>query len=136
MATIKFVVDGKPVSVNADPAMPLLYALRDDLKLKNPHFGCGLAQCGACTVHLDGEPIRSCVVPLSAVRGKKVTKRFPSVFYDKSADFISIKLAPGIEAKSYLRDGLIFCEDGRGRVIEVQVLNVSHLRKERIREAA
>ena len=47
MATIKFVVDGKPVSVNADPAMPLLYALRDDLKLKNPHFGCGLAQCGA-----------------------------------------------------------------------------------------
>ena len=73
MATIKFVVDGKPVSVNADPKMPLLYALRDDLKLKNPHFGCGVAQCGACTVHLDGEPVRSCVMPLSAVRGKKVT---------------------------------------------------------------
>ena len=51
MATIKFVVDGKPVSVKADPSMPLLYALRDDLKLKNPHFGCGVAQCGACTVH-------------------------------------------------------------------------------------
>lgn len=73
MATIKFTVDGKPVSVNADPKMPLLYALRDDLKLKNPHFGCGVAQCGACTVHLDGEPVRSCVMPLSAVRGKKVT---------------------------------------------------------------
>jgi len=73
MATIKFVVDGKPVSVKADPSMPLLYALRDDLKLKNPHFGCGVAQCGACTVHLDGEPVRSCVLPLSAVRGKTVT---------------------------------------------------------------
>jgi len=73
MVSIKFVVDGKPVTVKADPAMPLLYALRDDLKLKNPHFGCGLAQCGACTVHLDGAPVRSCVLPLSAVRGKKVT---------------------------------------------------------------
>jgi aerobic-type carbon monoxide dehydrogenase small subunit (CoxS/CutS family) len=73
MATIKFVVDGNPVSVNADPAMPLLYALRDDLKLKNPHFGCGVAQCGACTVHLDGEPVRSCVMPLSAAQGKTVT---------------------------------------------------------------
>ena len=73
MPTVKLTVDGKPVSVNADPAMPLLYALRDDLKLKNPHFGCGLAQCGACTVHLDGEPIRSCVTPMSAVEGRRVT---------------------------------------------------------------
>ena len=73
MATIKFTVDGGPVSVSADPSTPLLYALRDDLKLKNPHFGCGVAQCGACTVHLDGEPVRSCVLPLSAVQGKTVT---------------------------------------------------------------
>ena len=73
MANIKFVVDGKAVSVDADPKMPLLYALRDDLKLKNPHFGCGVAQCGACTVHLEGEPVRSCVLPLSAVKGKTVT---------------------------------------------------------------
>jgi nicotinate dehydrogenase subunit A len=73
MASIKFVVDGKAVTVDADPRMPLLYALRGDLKMTNPHFGCGLAQCGACTVHLDGEPIRSCVMPLSMVEGKKVT---------------------------------------------------------------
>jgi aerobic-type carbon monoxide dehydrogenase small subunit (CoxS/CutS family) len=53
--------------------MPLLYALRDDLKLNNPKFGCGLAQCGACTVHLDGQAIRSCVVPVSVVKNKKVT---------------------------------------------------------------
>ena len=72
MATVKFVVDGKPVSVNADPSMPLLYALRDDLKLKNPHFGCGVAQCGACTVHVDGQAIRSCVTPVSTVGKSKV----------------------------------------------------------------
>lgn len=73
MATIAFNVDGKNVTVQADPKMPLLYALRNDLALKNPKFGCGLAQCGACTVHLAGEPVRSCVVPVSAVQGKAVT---------------------------------------------------------------
>ena len=66
-------VNGKVHSVDADPDMPLLYALRDDLGLNNPHFGCGLAQCGACTVHLNGEAVRSCVMPISAVQGKKVT---------------------------------------------------------------
>ncbi len=73
MAKIKFIVDGKRVSVDGDPQMPLLYALRNDLKMKNPKFGCGLAQCGACTVHLNGEPVRSCVLPVSAVQGKQVT---------------------------------------------------------------
>jgi aerobic-type carbon monoxide dehydrogenase small subunit (CoxS/CutS family) len=73
MATLRFTVDGKRVSVEADPSMPLLYALRDDLGLSNPHFGCGLAQCGACTVHLNGEPVRSCVLPLSVAQGKTVT---------------------------------------------------------------
>jgi len=73
MPTYRLRVDGKAVSVNAEAEMPLLYALRDDLGLNNPHFGCGLAQCGACTVHLEGEPIRSCVVPVSAASGKSVT---------------------------------------------------------------
>jgi nicotinate dehydrogenase subunit A len=73
MATFRMTVDGKGVSVNAEPEMPLLYALRDDLGLNNPHFGCGLAQCGACTVHLDGEAVRSCVLPVSAASGKRVT---------------------------------------------------------------
>ena len=67
------VVDGKSVTVDADPAMPLLYALRSDLGLNNPKFGCGLAQCGACTVHVDGAPTRSCVTPVSTVAGKKIT---------------------------------------------------------------
>jgi aerobic-type carbon monoxide dehydrogenase small subunit (CoxS/CutS family) len=69
----RLVVDGKAAEVEADPAMPLLYALRDDLGLDNPKFGCGLAQCGACTVHVDGRPTRSCVTPVSSVKGKKIT---------------------------------------------------------------
>jgi aerobic-type carbon monoxide dehydrogenase small subunit (CoxS/CutS family) len=73
MPQVKFKVDGKPASVDAAPEMPLLYALRDDLGLNNPKFGCGLAQCGACTVHLDGQPARSCVMPVSAAQGREVT---------------------------------------------------------------
>src|SRR5450759_4066249 len=67
------VVDGKSVTVDADPAMPLLYALRSELGLNNPKFGCGRAQCGACTVHVDGAPTRSCVTPVNTVAGKKMT---------------------------------------------------------------
>jgi aerobic-type carbon monoxide dehydrogenase small subunit (CoxS/CutS family) len=70
---IKLTVDGKDTTVDADPAMPLLYALRGELGLANPKFGCGRAQCGACTVHVDGAPTRSCVMPVSAVAGKKIT---------------------------------------------------------------
>ena len=67
-------VNGGVHAIEADPDMPLLYALRNELGLNNPHFGCGLAQCGACTVHLNGEPVRSCVTPVSAVgNGKVVT---------------------------------------------------------------
>src|SRR6476659_9450335 len=67
-------VNGKTHAIEADPDMPLLYALRNDLGLNNPRFGCGLAQCGACTVHLDGQPIRSCVTPVSDAEGHTVVK--------------------------------------------------------------
>ncbi len=74
MARITLDVNGSAHTIDADPGMPLLYALRNDLGLNNPHFGCGLAQCGACTVHINGEAVRSCVTPLSAVgNGKVVT---------------------------------------------------------------
>jgi nicotinate dehydrogenase subunit A len=74
MARITLDVNGSAHTIDADPDMPLLYALRNDLGLNNPHFGCGLAQCGACTVHINGEAVRSCVTPLSAVgTGKVVT---------------------------------------------------------------
>jgi aerobic-type carbon monoxide dehydrogenase small subunit (CoxS/CutS family) len=66
-------VDGRKQSVETDPSTPLLYVLRDELKLDSPHFGCGLAQCGACTVQIDGKPVRSCVTPASAAVGKTVT---------------------------------------------------------------
>jgi nicotinate dehydrogenase subunit A len=67
--TIALNVNGKSVKVTADdPDMPLLYALRDNLALHGPRFGCGLGQCGACTVHIDGKAVRSCSVPLSAVK--------------------------------------------------------------------
>ena len=69
----KLSVNGQSHTVEADPDMPLLYALRNDLGLNNPHFGCGLAQCGACTVHVDGQPTRSCVTPMSAVGKSEVT---------------------------------------------------------------
>ena len=65
-------VNGKIHVIDVDPEMPLLYALRNDIGLNNPHFGCGLAQCGACTVHLDGQPVRSCITPVSMAAGAKV----------------------------------------------------------------
>jgi len=65
-------VNGKNRTVEADPDTPLLYVLRNDIGLNNPHFGCGLAQCGACTVHFNGQPIRSCVTPVSAVGDGKI----------------------------------------------------------------
>lgn len=73
MAKISLRVNGKTHVIDAEPDMPLLYALRDDLKLNGPKFGCGLAQCGACTVIMDGSAIRSCVTPVSAAQYKPVT---------------------------------------------------------------
>ncbi|MFJ2992530.1 (2Fe-2S)-binding protein [Pandoraea sp. NPDC087047] len=68
-----FQLNGKPVTVDVDPATPLLWTLRDALNMTGTKFGCGMALCGACTVHMDGAPIRSCVTPVSAVEGKKIT---------------------------------------------------------------
>jgi nicotinate dehydrogenase subunit A len=66
-------IDGKVHQVEADPSTPLLYVLRDDLGMRNPKFGCGVAQCGACTVQIDGKPVRSCVLPVSSVKGEVKT---------------------------------------------------------------
>jgi isoquinoline 1-oxidoreductase subunit alpha len=70
---ITLVVNGKQQRVDAVPDLPLLWAIREDLRLTGTKYGCGMALCGACTVHLDGSPIRSCVTPISAAAGKKVT---------------------------------------------------------------
>ncbi|OFZ89453.1 MAG: (2Fe-2S)-binding protein [Betaproteobacteria bacterium RBG_16_64_18] len=69
---VAFNLNGKPVSVEADSKTPLLWVVRDHLKLTGTKYGCGVAQCGACTVHVDGAAVRSCVTPLAAVAGKRV----------------------------------------------------------------
>ena len=66
-------VNGKALNHNADPRTPLLWVLREQLGLTGTKYGCGIAQCGVCTVHLDGQPIRSCVTPISAVAGRAIT---------------------------------------------------------------
>jgi len=73
MASFAFSLNGKPVRVEAEPDAPLLWVVREHLKLTGTKFGCGIAQCGACTVHIEGNPTRSCVTPVSSVAGKKVT---------------------------------------------------------------
>ncbi len=66
-------INGRDVAVDADPAMPILWALRDTLGMTGTKFGCGAALCGACTVHLNGQAIRSCMTPISAAAGQKIT---------------------------------------------------------------
>ena len=70
---ISFRVNGKPVELNVDPSMPLLWAIRENLGLTGTKFGCGVAQCGACTVLIDGGAVRSCVTPVSRAAGREVT---------------------------------------------------------------
>lgn len=70
---LKLTLNGQSVSLDVDPNMPLLYALRDIQQLTGTKFGCGAGLCGACTVHMNGEPIRSCITPISVVAGKTVT---------------------------------------------------------------
>jgi isoquinoline 1-oxidoreductase alpha subunit len=73
MASIAFTLNGQGVRVEAEPDAPLLWVIREHLKLTGTKFGCGIAQCGACTVHIEGNPTRSCVTTISSVAGKKVT---------------------------------------------------------------
>ncbi len=73
MAAVKFTLNGKPQTVDMAPAMPLLWVLRDTLGMTGTTFGCGMALCGACTVHVNGQPTRSCVTSIGSVAGKSVT---------------------------------------------------------------
>ena len=73
MARFNLNVNGEARLVDVDPDTPLLYVLRDYLALKGPKFGCGLAQCGACTIHVNGEAVRSCVLPIEALKDRAVT---------------------------------------------------------------
>lgn len=70
---VSLVVNGKPEQLDVEPDMPLLWAIREKLLLTGTKYACGIAQCGACTVHVDGQPVRSCVTPVSAAAGRRVT---------------------------------------------------------------
>ena len=70
---VQFTLNGKPKTVDVEPDTPLLWVLRDTLQMTGTKFGCGMAMCGACTVHLDGQAVRSCVLPISEVEGKTIT---------------------------------------------------------------
>ena len=69
----RFTLNGKSTTVDVDPSTPLLWVLREQVGLTGTKYGCGVAQCGACTVHIDGAAVRSCVMPISAIEGKRVT---------------------------------------------------------------
>jgi aerobic-type carbon monoxide dehydrogenase small subunit (CoxS/CutS family) len=70
---IPIIVNGKKYQVDVDSDTPLLWTLRENLGLTGTKFGCGIAQCGACTVHVDGQPVRSCITPIQSVKGRKIT---------------------------------------------------------------
>ena len=70
---VDFKLNGKPISIDADPDMPLLWAIRENAALTGTKFGCGVGECGACTVHIDGEATRSCMTPVGLVAGKSIT---------------------------------------------------------------
>lgn len=73
MAQFNLKINGKSLLVDVDPSTPILWVLRDNLKMLGTKFGCGMAQCGACTIHIDGVAMRSCVYPVSAVEGQSIT---------------------------------------------------------------
>lgn len=73
MSNISIRLNVKPTTVDVDPSTPLLWVVREHLQLTGTKFGCGIAQCGACTVHVDGQPTRSCVTPIAAAEGKEIT---------------------------------------------------------------
>ena len=92
-------VNGKSRTVDADADTPLLYVLRDNLGLTGPKFGCGLAQCGACTVHVNGEAVRSCVTPVATLKGKTVT----------TLEGLGSSAKPGALQKAFIDEQAVQC---------------------------
>ena len=94
------IVNGTREEFDVDPSTPLLWVLREKLALTGTKFGCGISQCGACTVHVDGNPIRSCSTPFSAVEGKEVTTTPTIALFNNK--FEKIKIFPGKQSKELL----------------------------------
>jgi nicotinate dehydrogenase subunit A len=96
---IKLSVNGKPQSIDADPETPLLYVLRDELKLNGAKFGCGLGQCGACTVMVDGQAIYSCLTPVSVLEGRAV----------KTVEGLGTTIDPGPLQRAFIEEQAAQC---------------------------
>ena len=100
-------LNGKPATLDADPNMPLLWALRDSLNLTGTKFGCGIAACGACTVHIDGQAVRSCVTPLSATAGKPVRTIESLGTADKPHPLQAAWIAEQVPQCGYCQSGML-----------------------------
>ena len=106
MAALKFTLNGKSQTVDVPPAMPLLWVLRDTLGMTGTKFGCGMSLCGACTIHLDGQPVRSCVTPISNVAGKSVTT-IEGLSADRSNPIQQAWIAEDVPQCGYCQSGQI-----------------------------
>lgn len=107
MKAYKLTVNGKKVQVQAEPDTPLLWVLRDYLDLKGTKFGCGMALCGACTVHLDGQPIRSCQTPISTLKPSKKITTIEGISADGSHPVQQAWVAEQVPQCGYCQSGQI-----------------------------
>ena len=103
----KLNVNGKTVDVDAEPDTPLLWVLREQVGLTGTKFGCGMAQCGACTVHIDGAPVRSCVVPVSAVKATQKVVTIEGLSKDSSHPVQKAWVAMDVPQCGYCQSGMI-----------------------------
>jgi aerobic-type carbon monoxide dehydrogenase small subunit (CoxS/CutS family) len=106
MASITLNINGKTHAVEVHPDTPLLWVLRDSLGLTGTKYGCGIAQCGACTVHLNGQPIRSCITPVGSVVGKKITT-IEGLSSDRSHPVQRAWIAEDVPQCGYCQSGMI-----------------------------
>ena len=100
-------INGANVTTDADPAMPLLWVLRDVLNMTGTKFGCGIAACGACTVHIDGQAVRSCVMPLAAAEGKKIRTIESLGTLDKPSALQAAWIAEQVPQCGYCQSGML-----------------------------
>lgn len=105
-------INGKIYEVNVEPNMPLLWVLRDELNLTGTKYGCGVAFCGACTVHLDGQPVRSCVLPAAALAGKEITTIEGIAENDLLSKIQEAWVAQQVPQCGYCQSGMIMAVEG------------------------
>src|SRR6266853_1516894 len=128
MAAISLKVNGRVHDVDVDPETPLLYVLGDELQLRGPKFGCGMAQCGSCTVLVQGQPARSCVMPVSAVKQREVT----------TLEGLGTPEQPHAIQQAFIDEGAAqcgFCLSGVILTAKVLIDETPHASDEQIQEA-